>query len=133
MAQEQSSPGAAPPGGLVQSLRKLAATLVALVQTRLELLATEIEEERLRFLQLLLWGCVALFFLALGVVMLTFFVVVLLWNTDRVLVTFLLAAIYLAIGAALALFVRNKARARSKLFSASLAELAKDRDQLTRH
>lgn len=127
---EERAPGGETPG-LLQSLRNFAATLVALLQTRLDLLATELEEERLRLAQVLLWGCVALVFLVLGVVMLTFFVVALFWDTHRVLVSGLLALIYLAIGVAAALVARSRAQARSKLFSASLAELTRDREQLT--
>lgn len=114
----------------MQSLRGLAATLIEAVHTRLELAATEIEEERLRILQLLLWGALSLFFVALGLVMLTFFVVLVFWETDRVLVTFLIAAIYLIIGAVLAFQARARARQKSRLFAATLAELDKDRDRL---
>ncbi len=128
---EERPPGSRGPG-LLQSLRNLAATLVALLQTRLELLGTELEEERLRLAQVLLWSGVALAFLVLGTVMLTLFVVVLFWDTQRVLVSGLLAAVYLALGAAAVMMARSRARARSKLFSASLAELAKDRESLTR-
>ena len=127
---EERAPGGEAPG-LLQSLRNLAATLVALLQTRLELLGTELEEERLRLSQALLWGCIALAFLVLGVVMLTFFLVVLFWDTHRVLVSGLLAFIYLAVGVAAVIAARDRMRARSKLFSTSLAELAKDREQLT--
>ncbi|MBI2294605.1 MAG: phage holin family protein [Betaproteobacteria bacterium] len=127
---EERAPGGQSPG-LVQSLRRLAATLVALLQTRLELLATELEEERVRLVQVLLWGCIALAFLLLGVVMLTLFVVVLFWDTHRVLVSGLLALTFLAIGLAAAAVARSRARARSRLFSGSLAELANDREQLT--
>jgi len=127
---EERAPGGETPG-LLQSLRNFAATLVALLRTRLDLLATELEEERLRLARALLWGCVALVFLVLGVVMLTFFVVALFWDTHRVLVSGLLALIYLAIGVAAALVARSRAQARSKLFSASLAELTRDREQLT--
>lgn len=127
---EARAPGGQSPG-LVQSLRRLAATLVALLQTRLELLATELEEERVRLVQVLLWGCIALAFLLLGVVMLTLFVVVLFWDTHRVLVSGLLALTFIAIGLAAAAVARSRARARSRLFSASLAELANDREQLT--
>lgn len=113
----------------MRSLRELAATLIEAAHTRLELVATEIEEERLRILQLLLWGALSLFFIALGVVMLTFFVVLLFWSTERVLATFIIAVVYLLVGAALAFRVRAKAR-RSRLFGATLAELDKDRDRL---
>ena len=127
---EEGAPAGQAPG-LLQSLRNLLATLVALLQTRLELLATELEEERLRIGQVLLWGCVALVFLVLGAVMLTLFLVVLFWDTHRVLVSGLLALTYLAIGVAAAWMARSRAQARSRLFSASLAELGKDREHLT--
>lgn len=127
---EERAPGGQSPG-LVQSLRRLAATLIALLQTRLELLATELEEERVRLVQVLLWGCIALASLLLGVVMLTLFVVVLFWDAHRVLVSGLLALTFIAIGLAAVAVARSRARARSRLFSASLAELANDREQLT--
>ena len=127
---EESGPGAGQSSGLLQSVRNLAATLAALLQTRLELLATELEEEKLRVARLLLWGFIALFFLALGVVMTTLFIVILFWDTHRSWVSGLLAAAYLGIGIFVALRVRGKARAKSRLFTASLAELAKDREQL---
>jgi len=128
---EESGPDAAPSHGLLASLRNLAATAVGILQTRLELLATEVEEERLRLLQIALWAVIAVFLLALGILTLTLFVVILFWDTHRVLVIGLLAVLYLVLGAAIGLAARSKARAKSKLFSASLAELAKDREQLT--
>ncbi|OGA53958.1 MAG: hypothetical protein A3F74_11595 [Betaproteobacteria bacterium RIFCSPLOWO2_12_FULL_62_58] len=131
MPAEESGPDAAPSHGLLASLRNLAATAVGILQTRLELLATEVEEERLRLLQIALWAVIAVFLLALGILTLTLFVVILFWDTHRVLVTGLLAVLYLVLGAAIGLAARSKARAKSKLFSASLAELAKDREQLT--
>lgn len=127
---EESGPGPARSSGLLASLRNLAATLVAVAQTRLELLSTEIEEERLRLLQILLGSLIALFFSALGMVMLTLFVVAMFWDTHRVLVMILFAVLYLGIGAIFGLVVRSKAREKSRLFSASIAELARDRQQL---
>ena len=127
---ENSGRGPAQSPGLFVSLRKLATTLVALAQTRLELLSTELAEERLRLLQILLGSFAALFFSALGVVMLTLFVVVWFWDTHRALVTMLFAVLYLGTGGVLWLVVRNKIRQKSGLFSASIAELAKDRQHL---
>lgn len=121
---------AAESSGLLASLRRLAATLVAVFQTRLELLATEVEEERVRLGRLLLLGAAAAFFLALGMLTLTLFVIVLFWDTHRLLVAGLLAALYLGAGLAIAFAARREARARPRLFAASLSELAKDRERL---
>lgn len=126
----QPGPAAAESPGLLASLRRLAATLVAVFQTRLELLATEVEEERIRLGRLLLLGAAAAFFLALGILTLTLFVIVLFWDTHRLLVTGLLAALYLGAGLAIALAARREALARPRLFAASLSELAKDRERL---
>lgn len=130
MGAGESDPRAARSPGLFASLRNLAATLIATAQTRLELLSAEVEEERLRLLQLLLTAFIALFFFALGIVMLTLAVATLFWDTHRVLVMILFAVLYLGIGAIFGLVVRSRARGKSKLFSASIAELAKDRQQL---
>jgi uncharacterized membrane protein YqjE len=101
------------------------------MQTRLELLATEIEEERVRLAHLLLLYFIASFFFALGILTLTLFVIVLFWDTHRLLVIGLLAVIYFAAGLAVTYVLRREAAAGSRLFSASLSELAKDRKRLT--
>lgn len=126
---EQGAGG--PATGILQSLRNLATTLVALLQNRIELLATDLEEERIRLLELLFWAAGALFFFALGVLMITMFVVLLLWDSHRLAGIIVLAAVFLAIGVGLAIGVRNRMHMRSRLFSASLDELAKDKDRLT--
>jgi len=127
---EDPAAGDARSGGLVQSLRNLAASAVGVLHTRFELLISEIEEERLRILQLLLWGAVALLFLSFGVLLLTFAVVVLFWDTHRLSSAVVLGVVYLAIGGAFAVVARRRAQ-RPRLFTASSAELAKDRDTLT--
>ena len=127
-----SEQGAGEPAtGILQSLRNLATTLVALLQNRLELLATDLEEERIRLLQVLFWAAGALFFFALGVLMITMFVVLMLWDSYRLAGIVVLAAVFLAIGVGLALGVYKLMHRRSLLFSASLDELAKDKDRLT--
>lgn len=120
-----------PATGILQSLRNLAATLVALLQNRLELLVTDLEEERVRLLQLLFWAAGALFFFALGVLMVTMLIVLLLWDSHRIVGVAILAAVFLAIGVGLAIGVRNRMHVRPRLFSSSLDELAKDKDRLT--
>ena len=117
--------------GILQSLRNLAATLVALLQNRLELLVTDLEEERIRLLQLLFWAAGALFFFALGVLMITMLIVLLLWDSHRIVGVAVLAAVFIAIRVGLAIGVRNRMHVRPRLFSSSLDELAKDKDRLT--
>ncbi len=131
MVSEAQNPGTSRRGGLFDSLKVLAATLLAIAHTRLELLSTELEEERVRLSSMLVWTLVALFCAGLGVVLATLFVVLALWDTHRLLALGIPAILFL-LGAALAwLVVRGKARAKPRLFAASLTELSKDRKELT--
>lgn len=116
--------------GVVQSLRTLAATLIDALHTRAELIVTEIEEGRVQVLQLLLWAAAALFFLGLSVLLFVILVVAYFWDTHRIVVIATLACLCLAVGVGLALGARNRMAGRPRLFSASLDELARDRDQL---
>jgi uncharacterized membrane protein YqjE len=130
MAGADSAVGART-GGLLTSLKQLVATLVAVVQTRLELLASEVQAEKLRLTQLLLLCISALFFLACAVLLLTVLVVVALWDTHRLLAIGGFAALYLGMGVGFALAARARASAGTQLFVASLAEFEKDRDRLS--
>lgn len=116
--------------GLMESLKRLTGTLLAIFQTRLELLSNEMEEERLRIKQMLLYGSVALYFFGLAIMLLTAFIVVLFWDSYRLLVLGGFAALFFVAGLLVLNELRRVAREKSKLFSASLAELADDRDRL---
>lgn len=122
--------GGSPEGGLLSSVASLARTLIALLQTRLELLSTEFEEERLRIEQMLLYAVAAGFCLGVAALLAVTFVVVLFWDTHRLAAIGGLCAIFLAAGTALAAALRAASRARPRLFSATLEELAKDRNRI---
>lgn len=117
--------------GILGSLRNLAATLVAVLQTRLELLVTELEEERLRLLQLLFWAAAALLFFGIGLLLLVVLIVALFWDSYRVAAIVVIAGAFLVMGILTAIRVRNLAQARPRLLSTSLDQLSKDKQQLT--
>jgi uncharacterized membrane protein YqjE len=129
----ESGPGArdAQPPGVLASLRGLALTAVAIAQTRLQLLGNELEEQKIRGAQLLALGAVAFFCAAVGILLITAWIVIALWDRYRLLTVGILALLYFG-GCALALWrLKAKAAARPKLFAASLAELRRDRDLLS--
>jgi uncharacterized membrane protein YqjE len=128
--QPGSRPEPAPPG-LLASLRSLVATAVDILRTRLALLAAEVEEESLRWARLAFLAVIALLLLTLGLLTFTLLIVILFWDTHRVLAAGLLTALYLGGALGIGLYVRSGLRGGSKLFSASLAELDKDREKLT--
>ena len=117
-------------GGLLDSIRKLALTLTGVLQTRLGIFATELEEAKLQLSQLLLLGLVALFCLGLGIVLLAVFFVVLFWDSYRLTVLGVMAGVFLGMGIFAVLALSAKAAENTEMFSATLAELAKDREQL---
>ncbi|MEW6156958.1 MAG: phage holin family protein [Verrucomicrobiota bacterium] len=121
--------GAAP--RLFETLRGLLNTWVGLLRTRVEIISTELEEERERLEEIVLLAVAMAFCVSLGVLLLTLFVVILFWETYRLQVLVGFALLYLALGLAAALKMRQKVRAKPKLFSTTLAELAKDQAHLS--
>jgi uncharacterized membrane protein YqjE len=116
--------------GLLESAKRLLCTLTSIVSTRLELLANELQEERLRLTQMLFLALAALFCFGMGILLLTVFIVVLFWDDHRLAVVGGLTVLFFASGALMALLLRSKAQSKPRLFSASLSELAKDRAHL---
>lgn len=116
--------------GLMASVRRLLSTATAIASTRLELLANELHEERLRLTQMLFFALSALFCFGMAMLLFTLLIVVLFWDEHRLAALGVMSVLFLASGALMVALLRSKAEAGSKLFSASLAELAKDREQL---
>jgi uncharacterized membrane protein YqjE len=118
--------------GLFESLTALAATLVAIAHTRLDLLSSDLEEERAHLFSLLVLALVALFCVGVGVVLATVLLVVAFWDTHRLLVLGMLVGLFLAVGISAWVFAMHKAKTKPRLFAASMSELLKDRQHLTR-
>lgn len=116
--------------GLVDSVRRLLATLVALLQLRADLLVTELEEQLHRVAGLLLWGAIALFCGTLTVLMLAFTVMVVFWDAHRLLAASLLTAGFAAVFLLSLWAVRRRLLARPRLLSATLQELQRDAESL---
>lgn len=117
--------------GLLASLKTLTSTLVEVVQTRLELLSTDVAEERARLTAILISAMVALFCIGVGVVLLAIFVVVFFWDTHRLLTLGLLTGVFLASGIGLWCVAMHQLRNKPRLFDASISELARDREHLS--
>jgi uncharacterized membrane protein YqjE len=121
------------PAGLMDSAKRMLATLLALVHTRLELFTTEIEEEIQRAASILLWALVALFFGSLTVLMIAFTVIIIFWDEHRVLAAVLVTATFLLMTFVFALLARARLRSKSRFMEASLDELKRDRQSLDRY
>lgn len=117
--------------GLFESLKTLSASLIGIVHTRLELLSTDIAEERAHLAAILVWVLVALFCLGMGVLLLSLLIVAAFWESHRFLALGGLAGLFLAAGGGMAWLAMHKVQTKPRLFEASLAELSKDRKHLT--
>lgn len=107
------------------------ATLLEILQTRVEIVATEFEEERVRLRELVVFGFLTLFFVSVGLTLVTLFVVTLYWDTHRLAVLGWVAVVYLGLGGLAAFLLYRRLKSRSRLFATTLSELSKDRDQLS--
>jgi uncharacterized membrane protein YqjE len=72
----------------------------------------------------------AIFCLGMSLVLFTAFIVVLFWDDHRLAVLGGLGIVFFVLAMFIAIVLRIKILYKSKLFSASIAELAKDREQL---
>lgn len=124
-------PDAGQSPGLLTSLQRLIATLLEILQTRVEIIATEFEEERVRLRELVVFGSLTLFFVSVGLTLATLFVVAVYWDTHRLAVLGGVALLYLGLGGFTAICLNRRLKSRPRLFSTTLSELEKDRDQLS--
>jgi uncharacterized membrane protein YqjE len=115
--------------GLFASVKNLAATLVAMGRTRLELLGNEIEAEKLRGLRILLLTQALAFCVGLGVLLVLLLIAILLWD-QRIMVIGIFAVIFLAAAAVIYAALRRNLQRPEPMFAASLAELQEDLRQL---
>ncbi len=119
-----------PAEGLLHSLKNLTVTLIAIIHTRLELLSADLEEGRERFISLLAMIFVSLFCLCFGAVLVTILVVVIFWDTHRLLVLGSLTGLFLAAGAILGVLAIRALKSMPRMFEASLTELIKDHHEI---
>ena len=117
---------------LLSSIKGLASTGASIAQTRLELLSLDVQIARSKFISLLVMIIGALFFLFFGLVMLALLIVIYSWETDRMLALGLLTGAFLSVGLILAALIIQSLRNMPRLFEASIAELAKDREALSK-
>lgn len=120
----------ASPPRFSSSVKGLAATVLELMQVRLELLSVEAQEEVLRIGALLVYGAMAVTLLGLGLCFLAMLITVALWDSHRLLPLAVFAVLFLALGAVAAYQARQRVLSPSRLFSASVDEIQRDLEAL---
>lgn len=116
-------------GGLFAALRNISSVLLASGKTRLELLGNEIEEEKLRLVELFLMVQGMAFCLGVGTLIAIFFLTALFWES-RLLVLGAAAVFFLVLGSVFYTRFKRAMRRSDHVFAASIAELQEDLRQL---
>jgi uncharacterized membrane protein YqjE len=116
--------------GLLRSVGNLAATLVGIAHTRLQLLTTELQEEVQRAAHVLLWAAVALLAGMLAVFLGALTVIFYFWDTHRLLASLLVTGSLFALAGIAIVVLLTKLRSKPQLLDATLTELKRDHEQL---
>lgn len=108
------------------SLRRIVGSLAGLVQTRIELFATELQEQKLRQIDHLTWFAAALALCLVGTLLAVGTLALLLWRVAGYAGLFGLAAATLGSGIALLIWVRRRIAHGPMPFAATAGEFRKD-------
>lgn len=120
------------PHGWFDPLRRIGASLSALLRNRLELFTVEWQEEKLRLLNLLLWCGLAAAIGGAGVLVAIFTLALWLWATAGYAGLIGLAVTALAVAAGIFWAVRRKIQSGRLPFAQTVAEFRKDGECLHR-
>jgi uncharacterized membrane protein YqjE len=116
-----------PSSSFLDSVGQLLITAVEMAHTRLELIFTELQEGLEGLVGLVLWLLTALLAAALGLLFGGLTLILVFWDTHRVLAAVLVMCAFLLLAAAATRVVMAKLRVQRSLFATTLTELAKDR------
>lgn len=112
--------------GLIESARLFGSQLVSTLQDRVALFSVELQEEKLRLIQMLLWTSLAIF---LGIMALTFGTLVLIalfWESARIPLLVGFAIFYSTATAGVIVAFQRFLRRQPRPLAATLAELEAD-------
>ncbi|HMO46452.1 MAG TPA: phage holin family protein [Rubrivivax sp.] len=116
--------------GLFESLRQLLHTALALAQLRLELLAADLEIEKLRLIEFALRALLGIMLLGLSLLLLIGFVLLLLWDGYRLPALGVLTLLCLGGGIGLLQAAKRRLRHGEGMFAATRAEFERDQAAL---
>jgi uncharacterized membrane protein YqjE len=125
-------PREARPEGLGASLRSLFQTVLGVLQTRLEILSTEVAEERFNLTRTAIVVVAVIFCFQAGAIFAVLFVVLAVGTENRLAAIGIAALALLLSAGGGALWLRHWLKTRPPFFEATIAELRKDRDRFKR-
>jgi uncharacterized membrane protein YqjE len=115
---------------IIESLGRVGTTLLAMVQTRLELAAVEIEEESHRTLGHFVLALISLILFGIALVLVSLTIVLVFWDSYRLQAALGLAALFTVAGTIVAMKLRTSVATKPRLLAATVGELKKDLNYL---
>ena len=112
--------------GILAAASRIAATVVAMIGTRLELAAVEFQEDARRLLGYLAWTLLAVFLAGGAFMLVALFVIVLFWDDYRLQAIGGMAVLFAAVAGLIVMKVKSGLNNQATLFSTTLAELRND-------
>jgi uncharacterized membrane protein YqjE len=112
--------------GLAGLLKAIGRNLAAISRSRLELFSIEIQEERHRLIQGLIWASAAIFCGAMAFIMMNITLVYLFWENARLAVLLILTLFYTLLLAAIAIGFGRYLKKQRPPFADTIREFQKD-------
>jgi len=112
--------------GVMESIRRLGSSLAGLLQTRAELFAVELQEEKLRAIRLLVWISAAIALGVAGLLVAIFGLALFLWELAGYWGIAGLAAIVLGLAAIILWNIHRRISRSPAPFAGTVAEFRKD-------
>jgi uncharacterized membrane protein YqjE len=109
------------------SLRSLSDGLLASMEDRLELFSAELQEEKFRLIQTVIWICAAAFTGMMAIIFASLTLVYLFWDSARIGVLVGFAAMYAAALVAVIIAFRRFLARQPQPFEGTLREIREDR------
>ncbi len=116
-----------PATGILGSLRTLCDGLIAGAEKRLELFSLELQEEKLRLVQIFMWISAVAFSGMMAITFISLVLVYVFWESARLAVLSGLAFVYIAAFVALTVAFRRYLARQPQPFAATIGELENDR------
>jgi uncharacterized membrane protein YqjE len=116
---------------LAQSVTQLASTLIGILRSRLELASMDVEDELRAMINVALAGTVAVILGTFALLFAALAMVATYWETRRVEVLLLIAAVFLVLASGIAFSVWRFFERKPLFMAATLAELDKDRKRMS--
>ena len=111
---------------LLESIKGLGETLVEVMRIKIEILSLDVKESRIRFISVLMLGVFSLILLSLGIILGIFWLIIVFWETNRLLVLGVLSSVFLFTGILMLTVVIWKIKNGPEPFESTMTELNKD-------